>query len=1125
MAHADAKRLRDHKNTILGLIGRLRDGRPGLVTENHFRARKDDPRQTFLVGLRGAIVAARNDLPQSLYSEYLEWSTTQAVGVGFDEFPATSKALDGLFDARRVPADAELEFTARRLAPRAPQIAYFEVSRRSLTLAVLRGDAKSALSTLAAMDATLGASLWLFEIGVAVRQAFEGLEAQKRYSDAVRAPLRRSISAYLVRQASVRNEPSTTWPRFHDDLSRRVAAFGFDEAKTAYMRYRLFGDAFLGTEEALATLAAVQSYPVIDLYVAACDVVAWARGASNADAVRGATLRWFTPIETAAHAAYARIGESSGTAGSNMVEAVQAFAGGDLRRAYRLARRELKASSASATTLAVLALCSAEAPRPLRGFGGLAQTLIGDLRGIVLGGDGWQISTSSVRKLTQNFRGLPIFADLRHLVEFLARPTPQDAPRALECVFGCIPDGRLDADAETGSPFADFGRAVSDIAAGDIEAAAQRFAAAVGRGSAVADRLANTLLIHISVAQGETIQAARLLAREAARVPQAAASLPTDVVLPNSRWADLKVYAPELFPSIIMDLRWRASRDDRTASIRRFAFNDFLKHQGVTRPTHLEPHLHRFERGELIYFLRNVCVSNVMDMSSFFPNLADVEDEMISIQAWLSRLDPENRHEYDAQRLELTNNRAIHEGLRIVDSSRIHVDAEAITAWARKEMAEYFARYVGLVRAGIGVADDLTTLLKQLAAPDADLSLEPSSSEADAILIEQTQRMREQFLHNPEHGLDSYLSRRVRHHPLTAALRSPVEFANLITTRATEHGAYRENAHWLNRLEPLPDDLRLAMSSAFQTFAVEFDQILTRLKDERFHVRTYEKPNGLFDADIGSLHHHLLRAIVQLDLSLDTYIAEALGILSAQLEGSLKEAQAYLNGPVKQQFAECFDRLRGGLRLAEGSPAYSALATACGDAAAEVQRKLFEVSEWLTREEGLALSKTFSLRQILEIGIRSALDPHKEYQPNIELAVQDDDVQMLATNVALISELLLVILNNARLHGGLPTGQKVMIGCAVDTGAQTLTLRVASSLGPNARSAVNERKVRELLAAVRSGKFDRSRVRREGNSGFVKIASIVSQSKDGRLDFGFDDNGSFFVEVIYTLFIMARADV
>ena len=29
------------------------------------------------------------------------------------------------------------------------------------------------------------------------------------------------------------------------------------------------------------------------------------------------------------------------------------------------------------------------------------------------------------------------------------------------------------------------------------------------------------------------------------------------------------------------------------------------------------------------------------------------------------------------------------------------------------------------------------------------------------------------------------------------------------------------------------------------------DQILTDLKDERFHVRTTEKPHGLFDADIG----------------------------------------------------------------------------------------------------------------------------------------------------------------------------------------------------------------------------------------------------------------------------------
>lgn len=959
---------------------------------------------------------------------------------------------------------------------------------------------------------------------MAVRQTFEGLEAQKRYSERVRAPLKGSIYAYLVRQASVRNEPSTTWPRFREDLSRRIAGFGFDEAKNAYLRHRLFGEPFVGADEALDTLATAQSYPIVDLYMTTRDVAAWTEATPQAVTLRAASLKWFKPIESAVRNIAADDGAALVDRPSNISEAVRALAEGRLRSAYGLALRKLRSGSVSAPMLAVLAICYAEASRPLGRLDGPVRSLIDDLRSIALGGENWQISTSSARKLTQNFCGLPIFDEIRRLVDFLANPTLDAAPQVLHYLFGILPTDSFDHTSPALSPFKNFAQAVRAIAIGDLEAATHHLREAVGKGSAIADRLANILLIHIAVSRGATIDAARLLAREAARAPQAAASLPTEVVLPNPRWTDFKPHAAELFPAIVMDLRWKVSREDRAASVRRFAFNEVLRLQGVTRPTELEAHLDRFERAELIYFLRNVCVSNVMDMSSFFPTLNDVEDEIINIQFWLSRLDPQNRHEYDARRVELTNNRAIYEGMRIVDSSRIHVDAEAITAWARKEIAEYFARYVELVGAGIGVADDLTAVLKQLTAPDANSSLEPPSSEADAILIEQTQRLQDQFLHNPEHGLDSYLSRRVRHHPLTATLRSPVEFANLITTRVTEFGAYRENTYWLERLAVLTEDQRAATASAFEDFAHEFDRILTDLKDERFHVRTLEKPNGLFDADIGPLHHHLLRAIVQLDMSLETYLAEALGIFSARLEFSLEKAREYLNGEVKQQVAECFDKLRARLHSTEGAAAYSELATACGDAAAEVQRKLFEVSEWLTREEGLALSKTFSLRQVLEIGIRSALDPHKEYQPIIDLQVEADDMEMPATNIALISEFLLVILNNARLHGDVLVGQKVMIRCAVDVKAQTLTLRVDSNFGPAARTAAKDRKVRELLTAIHSGKFDRSRVRREGNSGFVKIASIVSQSKDGRLDFGFNEDETFFVEVVYSLFIFEKAE-
>ena len=1091
------------------------------MSDNHFRARQQDPRETFSVGLRKAIIAARNELAQAQYADYFSWLTAQFNGVGFNEIPALFKALDGLFDTRSIPADAEFEFVARRLSPQTEQIAAFEAARHGLAAAILSSDVELARGLLTLLETAFGASLWLFEINLAVRQVQDGLEAQKRYSEEVRAPLRRSIFAYLVRQASVRNEPSTTWPRFRDDLSRRIAGFTFDDAKKAYMRYRLFGEVFQSVEEALSVLASGQSYPLIDLYMTAQDVMAWAEYAPGADAVREAGVTWFSPIQASTRYRTTAAANASKEGVDQVNEAVEALADGRLRQAYRLARKRLNAGAASARLLALLAICVAESARPLRGPTGLSRVLVSDLSSIALGGEGSQIATSSARKLTQNFRGLPIFDELRRLVEFLAQPTLKDAPPALEIIFGDL----LEADLVGNTPFNSIGRAVSAIAADDLTNAAEHLTEAAGQGSAVADRLANILLIQIAVAEGKAIEAARRLAREASRTPQAVASLPTEAVLPSPRWGDFKAYAAELFPSIVMDLRWKAARDDRTASVRRFAFNEVLRLQGVARPTELEQYLERFERSELVYFLRNVCVSSVMDMSSFFPTLTDVEDEVIAIQSWLVRLDPHNRHEYDARRIELTNNRAIYEGLRIVDSSRIHVDVEAITAWALKEVAEYFARYVELVDAGIGVADDLATLLKQLTAPDADFVLEQPGSEADAILIEQTHRLQDQFLRNPEHGLDSYLSRRVRHHPLTATLRSPVEFNNLITSRVTEFGDYRDNVHWLERLGPLTDDCRAATAAAFQDFAVEFDRILTDLKDERFHVRTSEKANGLFNADIGPFHHHLLRSIVQLDMSVETYISEALGIFSTRLELSLEKARQYLDGPVKQQVADCFDKLRARLHSAESSPAYSELAGVCGDAAAEVQRKLSEVSEWLAREEGLAISKTFSLSQVLEIGIRSALDPHKEYQPKIILQVEADNMEMPATNVALISEFLLVILNNARLHGGIPIGQKVTINCAVNVEARTLTLRVVSTVNPDARTASKDRKVRELIQAVESGKYDRSRVRREGNSGFVKIASIVSQQRDGRLIFGFEEDGDFFVEVVYSLLILERAEV
>jgi hypothetical protein len=73
------------------------------------------------------------------------------------------------------------------------------------------------------------------------------------------------------------------------------------------------------------------------------------------------------------------------------------------------------------------------------------------------------------------------------------------------------------------------------------------------------------------------------------------------------------------------------------------------------------------------------------------------------------------------------------------------------------------------------------------------------SSEADEILIRMISLLQERFLFDSSHGLDSYLSQRIRHGSIQNYLRNPVEEAQLVTQKDSQTGKYQANNYWLER--------------------------------------------------------------------------------------------------------------------------------------------------------------------------------------------------------------------------------------------------------------------------------------------------------------------------------------
>ena len=104
---------------------------------------------------------------------------------------------------------------------------------------------------------------------------------------------------------------------------------------------------------------------------------------------------------------------------------------------------------------------------------------------------------------------------------------------------------------------------------------------------------------------------------------------------------------------------------------------------------------------------------------------------------------------------------------------------------------------------------------------------------------------------------------------------------------------------------------------------------------------------------------------------------------------------------------------------------------------------------------------------------------------------------MYAGNLVL-HDVLFVALGNAQKHSGLKT-PKIDVHVRYDDEALTLMIEaICDSRAANRPDS--EKRVKAISALIDSGSLA-PRTRKEGGSGFVKLAAVVGQSKKGRIDF------------------------
>lgn len=398
----------------------------------------------------------------------------------------------------------------------------------------------------------------------------------------------------------------------------------------------------------------------------------------------------------------------------------------------------------------------------------------------------------------------------------------------------------------------------------------------------------------------------------------------------------------------------------------RLAFEKFCEENNILSPKDLAARASEFGASHVISFLDTVWRPEVMRQTLLYRNASQIEEARIEACQVLARLDPNRSRVYQQEMASRIKQQEIAKTSALVEQSKVYVDIEAIKRSLRSKLKGSYGQYknslgqhgkprdevietLKRVFADRGENISLSTLLSQFHA----LSLPDSGTQTDVQFNALFTEITKEFL-TGDHGLNAYLSTRVRHGKFVDAIRKSVTDQHLVTSRF-EDGSYAPNSHWN---EGLTDETKEKLIAILEGFSRQFDEILFDMRDKRIQIRTFVglqsidgNNKGLFVYQFSNLERKLMQSYDADFKDLDELIAKCVDILWEKTDSNLEGVRSYLTGTLSMQINAAFEDFTREISAACSGNIPPGMANAIARAGTATQQALENVVAWFRRSE------------------------------------------------------------------------------------------------------------------------------------------------------------------------------
>ncbi|MFM0642879.1 hypothetical protein PQR14_00995 [Paraburkholderia bryophila] len=1032
---------------------------------------------------------------------------------------------------------------------------------------VLSGEFDAALSLLKRIELRFGFSLWSLSNRFSLLELVSGVDAQKAFASEIRK--REDVASALRTFAyffSLKAERAVSPARYHAAVSKSFTAEGQDSySSVSYFNFHT--GFYLGSE--ITNLVAVLVYergsPLIDRYLT------FVRAAQLAAA--SSTHQKLTPhFEQATRALCERIRDDrleallmklnrAKSLGKNFLgeksESIRRYLSimDDYTKGhYESVRNRIDALPYCEKTSFTELYCRCAArfggsTDATRGFSLIRQHLIELLikgprtyrafdqliKSVhMFGYSRWAIeifalacheTTATGRKYREGTFDLgllngPAASPRLHLALFGARASDRLVARCLTYKFLAFkPNGHpsLTADEEILIPRV---RAIRYQASaikqsGDLDGAIRELNALTHSAEKIdlIDALSiTTSLLTFNLEKGDVTEAARVAAEALCTRPQLSARIQLGEViyLHNELLSEGSLVGCDIYTTTCFGLfnEYYSTAAESDIPIR---CEQFLMSMGVDRPSAMRSRLPGVSPEVIAFFLYAMCKPEIIDSHVAYETPSEVLDERVAILQWLIELDEARRSVYADEIAQITQKQLIRKGVQAIEKSRIQVDVEGIRNSVDKDFSELYTRFMTLPKDITPYSDVVIRLARDLEHGGVVLVL--PRNERYSALLQLVHLVRERFVSSNEHGLDVYLSVGIRHGTLSGQLRSVLEKWHL-TSQKGKSGDYDSNEYWTKSFADdrvNSNDIE-RMDEALRTLSKSGDDLIAKLRDKWVQIRTEDKNHeGFFNFTVTNQEVLDIGRAIDASKSSGNALDVLFEFLWKKTDSSLSNLRSILKSEFKYEFSSVIDTCLNEIGSVHEAPSSQRLRTALLRARTDVQSEIDDIAEWFTRNSEVDVSDyqfDFAVDVAQEM-VRRCYPQH-----TLQLSrTSETPMTLPGSTLKGVVEIFFIALDNMLKHCGKSEGE-VFAKIGRRQTKNSMDIELSSTVTDPVNVIEENQKLQHRLQLVLADETTDT-VRREGGSGFFKIAKIVRIDFGStlRLWFGYNDPAEFSLKI------------